>query len=104
MLNGKAISLSRIKDGKLTLNKDELSSDNMLEVKFINKEAAKSFADRGITILAPNQVVEITNLPPGSNTGLVIGIAIGCVVAVLVATGVVVAVVLIKKKKRAQAE
>ncbi len=104
LLNGKAISLSRIKDGKLTLDKDELSSDNMLEVKFINKEAAKSFADRGITILAPNQVVETTNLPPGSNTGLVIGIAIGCVVAVLVATGVVVAVVLIKKKKRAQAE
>lgn len=101
-LNGKALDLSRIVEGKLTLTNAELESSNLLEVTFVTSESVQNYIDRGITI----SNVEMTNVPqipePASNSNTIV-IVICSIVAVLVVAGAVVATVILLKRKQAKA-
>ncbi len=80
-LNGKVLDSSNYANGKLTLNKNEIDADNMLEVVFVSKEAADNYASNGVTLSFGNKFVP--NAPVGGkgNGGV---IAICCILAVLV--------------------
>ncbi len=82
-LNGKTLDASEYKKGKLTLSKDMLSASNMLEVSFVTEEAAKSYADRGISISA------VTLPKKGGNGGLIATLVI---VGIIVLAGAAAAV------------
>lgn len=49
-LNGKVVDANRYSNGKLTLSAGELESGNTLEVCFVTKESAESYAAKGITV------------------------------------------------------
>lgn len=54
-LNGKAVEASKYANGTLTLSANELEANNTLEVRFVTKESAKSYEEKGM------QVIEVTS-------------------------------------------
>lgn len=97
LLNGKVLEASRYQDGTLTLSLDELEEGNILEAKFVTKEAAQSYADKGIELVAVS-AYPAAQLPKSSGPK-VAGIVVGVVVAVIgVAGAAIIAYVLLKKK------
>ncbi len=96
-LNGKVLSASDYKNGKLTLAKKDIEDSNMLEVTFVTQSSAKSYADKGITLS-----YQIGN---GGNNNKTAGIVIGCIAAVVVLAGAGFAAwwFLIKNKQPAKA-
>lgn len=50
-LNGKALDASRYANGTLTLSESELEASNTLEARFVTKESAKSYEDKGVEVV-----------------------------------------------------
>ena len=95
-LNGKVVDPSNYKDGKLTLAKKNIDSSNMLEVSFMSQDFANTYADLGINL----SFGEKSDFKASKSN--VVGIVIGCLVAVLAIVAVVVAVWFVMKKKKMQ--
>ncbi len=89
LLNGKAVAASDIKDGKLTLKKSDLSSSNMLEVTYVTEASAKSYADKGITIMAAGAQPFVPGTAGSSKTAAIV---LGCIAAIVAAGGIAVTV------------
>lgn len=87
-LNGKVLDASYYSDGKLTLDKDDIESSNMLEVQFMNAETASAYASQGIT-LSYGTTLDGTNpdYAPDTNSNSVTVIVICVVVAVVALAG-----------------
>ena len=98
VLNGK---LTRLDNGKLTLNYDELQQDNTLSVAFVTKATAAKEKANGVTNLDGSFVTNQGNYVPdngNANNGSAIVIVCVAVAAVLVVAAVV-TVVLVRKRK-----
>ncbi len=80
-LNGGVIDPSNYSNGKLTLNKNSINSDNMLEVVFVSKEVADNYASNGITISYGNKYTPNAPNADPNNGGV---IAICCLIAIIV--------------------
>ena len=89
LLNGKAVAASDIKDGKLTLKKSDLSSSNMLEVTYVTEASAKSYADKGITIMAAGAEPFVPGTAGSSKPAAIV---LGCIAAIVAAGGIAVTV------------
>ena len=105
VLNGQNI-LSRVSNKKITLNKNELESDNVLQISFVSSQRKLVFVQNGYESLgdefASNQQLEFVaeEIPqpepePKSKTGLLL-IIVGA--WLVLCGGIVTAIVLIKKK------
>ncbi len=102
-LNGKVVDVKKYQSGKLTLTKAELESSNMLEVKFMSQELASNYAKKGVSISFNGEVTESFGVIPGDNaTNNIVGIIIGCAVAVVAVVAIALAVFFIMKKKKEQ--
>ncbi len=108
LLNGKVVDAADYADGKLTLNKSDLNSSNTLEVSFVTKASAQTYAQKGFTpVYGSTNHVTVSSGETGStgngNSVNVAAIVIGvvCGVVVLAAAGVAVWLVLRKKKNKA---
>ena len=103
VLNGK---LTRLDNGKLTLNYDELQQDNTLSVAFVTKATAAKEKANGVTNLDGSFVTNQGNYVPdngnannsSADNGYAIVIVCVVVAAVLVVAAVV-TVVLVRKRK-----
>ncbi|MDE5756582.1 MAG: hypothetical protein K2I23_05770, partial [Clostridia bacterium] len=97
-LNGKVVDAKHYSDGKLTLAKKDIESSNMLEVSFMAKEFATSYAEKGITI-SYGKASSFGEAPSKSN---VAGIIIGCSVAVVAIVAIALAVWFVMNKKKGE--
>lgn len=95
-LNGKVIDAEYYKNGKLTLTKADIESDNMLEVTFMSQEFATSYAEKGVTL----SFGESSDYVPQKSN--VTGIVVGCVVAVVAIVAIAFAVWFIMNKNKKQ--
>lgn len=98
VLNGK---LTRLDNGKLTLNYDELQQDNTLSVAFVTKATAAKEKANGVTNLDGSFVTNQGNyVPDNGNADNGSAIVIVCVaVAAMLVVAAVVTVVLVRKRK-----
>lgn len=110
-LNGKDVT-ANVKDGKLTLNYDELANNNELEIQYISNEAAVRYAEKNIVdpVKVVVSVKDQANFFKFDQTivfdtdkigaGAIVGIVLGSAAIAAVIALAVVAVV--KDKKQAQ--
>ncbi len=110
-LNGKNIT-NKVTSNQLTLSYDELTRNNELEIKYISNDSAVRYSE--LNIVEPVKVVMSTNntfsqysfvegevFSKNSNVGIVVGVFFGALAIIL---AVVIARVVIMKKKRANNE
>ncbi|MDE6442674.1 MAG: hypothetical protein K2L12_08000, partial [Clostridia bacterium] len=109
LLNGKVVDAADYADGKLTLKKSDLGASNTLEVSFVTKTSAQTYAEKGFTpvygstnhiVDSPNETGSIRNDHHEVNVAAIV-ISVVCGVVLAAAVGVTVWLVLRKKNKNA---